>query len=234
MVRQKSRQKYSYGAAGLLVFTGMLAAAMGAEKYLSRPFTEWSQGDVKKILNTSPWSKLGDLTFEQRSRRSGANEGNIAAGGRSDTGIGGDNPLNSVGYVLIWYTRIPRLATIRLTQLQQGLSAADAEKAAAAPPEQAWRFILQSRALVRIDPLMLREAQSKTQLVRDDGARLAVAEVMPAQGVLNLVFPLEGADGRPFLTEQIKKFTFESSVNGAPVRARFNVADCLVDGKLER
>jgi hypothetical protein len=142
--------------------------------------------------------------------------------------------LRYVPYKLIWYTKIPRLAAIREKVLQKALSPENAAKYAQAQPEDAWRFALESQMLGRLSPERIVEAEKSTKLVRDDGANVQAQEITGGRQMVYILFPLVDTDGKPFLTEQTKKFTFETEILGSLMRHSFKIADCLVDGKLER
>jgi hypothetical protein len=217
----------------ILIFVLAASVALTAEKYLSKPYTEWTENDVKNILTRSPWVKAGELSVDTGARASaGTSKG--PANERTKEQEKAGEALRYVPYKVVWYTKIPRLAAIREKVLQKAMTQEDAAKYAQAQPEDAWRFALESQLLGRMSPEKIQEADKTTKLVRDDGAAVEVQKVIPGRQMMYFLFPLNGGDGKPFLTEQTKKFTFETEVLGSLTRQSFKVADCLVNGKLER
>ena len=212
-----------------IVLVAALAAAIAftAEKYLSKPYFQWTEGDVKSILNRSPWVKQGEFSFDTGASASVYSKGRDYEKTKADEKA----LVRYVPYKLTWYTKIPRLAAIRSRQLQKLISSEEAARFAEAIPEEAWRFALESRSLGQMS---IEEAEKTTRLVRGDNASLPVQRVTGDRQIMYFLFPLQGPDGKPFLTEQTKKFTFETKAMGNVMRHSFNVADCLVDGKLDR
>ena len=217
----------------LLVLTSLLAAE---EKWKSKPFTAWSEGEAKKVLNSSPWVKLGDLTSYRQSARmstSGrAGSAGGAAGGRSDP-LGGENLQRNIPYKLIWYSLVPRQASTRLIQLQRNLSDGEAKELVQQDrPGALWKFILITAATRGGGRGILEQMQETSVLIRDDGERIAAAKIEPlVNGPVNLYFPME-RDGKPFLLETTKEFRLETQIGDLTLNSKFKIQDCLVEGKL--
>ncbi len=217
----------------ILILLLTVSVALTAEKYLSKPYTEWTANDVKNILTRSPWVKAGEISVDTGARASGGGSkgpGNERTREQEKAG----EALRYVPYRVVWYAKIPRLAAIREKVLQKTMTQEDADIFAGAQPEDAWRFALESRLIGQMSPEKIQEAEKTTKLVRDDGAAIEVQKIIPGRQMMYFLFPLNGGDGRPFLTEQNKKLTFETEVLGSLTKQSFKVADCLVNGKLER
>ena len=210
-----------------------VSVALTAEKYLLKPYSEWSANDVKNILSRSPWVKSGELSIDTGARPSVGGTGGPPNQVTRDQQKAGE-ALRYVPYKLIWYTKIPRLAAIRERVLQGSLTPEDAAVHAQAQPEEAWRFALESQLLSRISPDGIQEATKTTRLIRDDGAAIEAQKIQAGRQMVYFLFPLPGADGKPFLTEESKKLTFETKALGSLMRHSFKISDCLVNGKLER
>lgn len=223
------------------IFLGLLAilTLLGAEeKWRTRPFTTWSEGDAKKILNGSQWAKIGDLTSYRASARmspsgKAGSAGGMAGGRGGDSSIGGENLQRNIPFRLIWYSLIPRQASTRIIQLQKNLSDEETTRLAEEdkPPGQ-WKFILITGATRGGGRGILEQLQETSLLIREDGEKLGASTVEPLRsGAINFYFPME-KDGKAFLTESMKEFRFETQIGDLMLGQKFKIQDCLVDGKL--
>ena len=52
-------------AASVLLLAALTAAVLSAAAEWDKPFTEWSDKDVEKLLNESPWAGKATLTHER-------------------------------------------------------------------------------------------------------------------------------------------------------------------------
>jgi hypothetical protein len=71
----------------LLMFVAA-AALWAADVWVAKPYTEWTDKDLQKIMSDSPWAKKVSVTFENVGRGGGA----AAAGGGSGKGGGRGGP----------------------------------------------------------------------------------------------------------------------------------------------
>jgi len=205
--------------------------SFAAEDWKAKPFTQWNQGEAKKIITNSPWTKIGDVLYEAQLQRS---QGRVNAQNLGN--LGGDNPNRTVPFQLTWYTKVPRQASCRLLQLDKKFSDEEAgQMVERDKPKDQWKFIFKSSLAMSVRQQADEEAQAITFLKRDDGVKLQVAQIEdpPGSGYVNYLFPMNLPDGSAFIADGTKEFSFETQVRGSLVRSRFKVADCRLNGLLE-
>src|ERR1041384_4679150 len=123
-------------------FASALAWLRAGEKgfWVAKPYSEWSEKEVDKLLKNSPWSKpvtLSSIAIESRSgsdleRRSGGRSfpgatepgpetgGGVGRGpGEGRGGVGGASARPSVTVYISWYARPIREALARRIQLHK-------------------------------------------------------------------------------------------------------------------
>lgn len=211
--------------------TNHRSLVFAADDWKTKPFTQWSQGEAKKITTNSPWTKIGDVLYEAQLQRS---QGRVNAQNLGN--LGGDNPNRAVPFQLTWYTKIPRQASCRQLQLIQKFSDEEAARMVEQDkPKDQWKFIFKSSLAMAVRQQADDAAQAITFLKRDDGVKLQVAQIEdpPGSGYVNYLFPMYLPDGSAFINDSTKEFSFETRVRGSLVRAKFKVADCRLNGLLE-
>lgn len=219
----------------LLLFL-LLAANVPAQKFLSKPFTEWKKDDALKIVNDSAWSKTfqsteaaatADMQAVQRGQRQTANRGGGDPG--SVNRSGGRAPLiarlHSAPYI--------RQALIRIRQLNANydkMSADDKTKFDAATKGFLDCDICNDYYVVTMtqytdssgetinegifESLKLEDLKGSVTLVNDKDEKRELYEFTPAKGGGDSsIFFFKRLDdqGKPLLTPDSKSLEFRFS-----------------------
>ena len=118
------------------VVTLMATSLFAADVWKEKPYQDWSEKDVRKILNESPWAKRVEIeTNEQSSavRGGGEETSSGSEGGGDGEGSSGekgrDEKRGSVVFMVRWVSsRTMREAWVRGEVLQKRIAAADTAK----------------------------------------------------------------------------------------------------------
>lgn len=231
----------------------LLAASVSAQKI--KPWTEWTEKDVTKILNDSAWgqtqteggaesqpSSTSAITQTTAGRRE---DSSTSAAQRVESGDKKDSPAMHYRVRLLSAKPI-RAAIVRMIELQ----GAPAEKVAQWRPfvdrdfgdyivititvegTDRKRMGQALQEISQVDPELLK---SKTYLERKDGKRVALMEYRAPTDALGakLVFP-RVFEGKPFIDTNSGeiRFTLEAGKT-LKINRRFKVAEMMYDGKLE-
>ena len=214
----------------VLFIVGLTSPAFG-QKFLQKPYTEWSLDEVKKLLNEAPWSNqyqseqgLMASTVEQSQREqadnrlSGADRGNLGRG-------------NVPAPVIIQlYSALPlRQALVRTRQLgakYDKLNPEDKAKFDASTAATLNCSLCKDYYIVtltktkdkseRIDDgifqtLTLENLKGKVWLVNDKGEKLELFQFTPPKGAGEsavFFFKRNKEDGKPFFSEADKEIKF--------------------------
>lgn len=217
---------------GPALFTLVLGAtAFAADFWLSKPYAEWSEKEVLKLLSNSPWAKPIDISV--RSRK------DTQAGLSADERFGqeGASSTRVLKATLVWNGRTVRMAQVRQKQIK-GV-AADAEKDKAfidGPDKDFYVFVLQAREFQEMTEMTPEQFVAGTKLVI--GGKKSQKTAVPqkvelpseAKGsVAVFFFPREG---NPITTDD-KEVTFITNVGDKELSHGFDLADMMSDSNLD-
>jgi hypothetical protein len=98
-----------HAISGLLLTLGAGAVSLwGADFWTAKPFTEWSEKDALKMIQSSPWAKEYSIAMP------GSGGGGGDSSGKSKKGAGGDTMAQDTGgmgaginLVIRWQTALP-------------------------------------------------------------------------------------------------------------------------------
>lgn len=236
----------------LLVLIGPHAVSAQWNK---KPYTEWSEKDVSRLLENSPWSQT--QTFTDTSKNFSTSGGTTAIA-----------DLINVNFRIRFLSAKPvRQAIIRSVELQQkgklpDQMAAQLKAFAAADfpdyiivtvlceSDKASNMLQQGLSLLQ--KLKTSELKNNTYLVGKDGERLFLQEYQsPRNDGLGarFVFP-RMVNGKPFITPESGEILFHSDLSGGSglnstipnssgrssgftLSTRYKVKEMMFDGKLE-
>lgn len=228
----------------LAAFTLCLYAA---DFWQSKPFTEWSDKDVRRMLDNSPWAKLCIVATAGQSGSAKGRAPSLNAGGSSNTpsdmpassrrggtpDVGGSVP--TVNLTVRWESAMPvRQAMVKLKFASEAGTSAEAKMALESPSEY---YVLSVAGVPRSD-LPGDTEELKKQMVSQ--ARLLIKGKDPIKAVdfmtraagMNseglFAFPKD-----PPIVEQDKEIEFVARIGELSVRQRFRLKDMLVNGKLD-
>ena len=228
----------------LLLFTWALTISAQWDK---KPYTEWTDADVQKMLNNSPWSRTHSFTsaaalFRTPSNASPANQpGTIA-------------PPNSVyvNFRVRFFSAKPiRQALSRMIELQKK-KGMDEQLAAQLKAFAAGEFLDYVIVTVTCDSTQpganfqealgllqktgTGEIKNDTFLETKGGQRVFLQEYQPPRGDgfgARFIFP-RLVDGKPFITTEGDEVRFYSHLSETyKLDQRFKIKNMLYDGKLE-
>jgi hypothetical protein len=217
----------------------LAAHLYAADFWQTKPFTEWNDKDVQKLLQSSPWAKPVTVAM--------AGAGGANSGGLGDfTGLGvhkGIHPSDSgapggapiVSLIVRWQSAKPvREAVIKAKFGNEAGTSAEAKKAL---EEQGENYIISVSGLPQstlggnadefrrqmLDRGMLvikgRDPIKPIDFIAEDGGRTA-------QG--RFVFPKTDP-----ITEDDKEVEFVVKIREVNIRQKFNVKDMRYNGKLD-
>jgi hypothetical protein len=241
-----------------IVFTVIFALSIGAEAQKKmKPWTEWSEKEVNKMLNDSAWGQTQTETNTSEmfytpttSNRNPIGNRPLDNPGGSDTNDrssqGALNQATSVNYRIRLLTAKPiRQALARRAQMQNPELA---EKLKAFAEQQTDKYIVvavdydstdrrfSGPAMQVFNSANTGVLKNNTYLENKDGKRLFLQEyIAPINDGMGakFVFP-KIIDNEPFVNEQGGFLRFYSEVaKNIKLNMRFKIADMMYDGKLE-
>lgn len=240
--------------AALLLFVFAFAVVAGAQKKM-KPWTEWSEKEVNKMLNDSAWGQTqtdtntSELFYSPTSQNRATSRPLDPAGG-SDTNDrnaqGAFNQATSVNYRIRLLTAKPiRQAIARRAQIQNPQLA---ERLQAFAEQQTDQFIVVAVDYDSTDrrlsgPAMQLFNSANTGLLKNasylenkDGKRLFLQEyIAPINDGMGakFVFP-RALEGQPFVNEGSGYLRFYSELGkNIKLNMRFKISDMMYDGRLE-
>lgn len=235
------------------------AALMGADFWQAKPFTDWNDKDVQKMLQSSPWAKpfsvalAGGANSSTGGKRGGSTSNPTApmggpAGTADQGGLGryasskgdpGDSGLgagaSTVNLIVRWQSAMPiREAVIKAKYGDEAATSPEAKKALQKPIEH---YILAVGGVPR-NALQGDADELKKRMLAD--GMLSVKGKDPIRPV---DFMMEG-EGRTAevlfafpktapITEEDREVEFVIRIGDFSIRQKFRLKDMLVNGKLD-
>lgn len=240
-MRRKSKpgMKFALALAAFSLFA--------ADSWQSKPYTEWNDKDVQKILSSSPW--VHSVTISGDSARSygdlsAINQVNHPAGMPSATGPGsgqgrdrmGDGdiagPETHITFTVLWQSAMPvKQALVRRRFGAEAVGSVDAKKFLDETPGY---VIAVSGPISEKD----RAPQAKAEILQrttlsvkgKDSVRATDMVVNPSGKVTEAVFVFP--KGTPFTLED-KEVEFSTQFGPVTVKNKFHLKDMVVNGTLQ-
>ena len=216
----------------------------------NKKYTEWSEKEIRKVLEKSPWAKTVTLTFLAESwSGQGAGGGppladqpiQVGRGGRGAPLIsGGGGPRTAGRQVLVrWESALPVRRALDRQQVQAGnLTPEQAEQYFEQAPSE-YEVVLGGTPMVEMTDTTLEEVKASTYLKTGDKQRITAQDVRVSQlpeeslaegQVPNLYFAFPRAT--PIELRQ-KSVEFFAEVGQFKIKKKFKLKDMLFKGKLE-
>jgi hypothetical protein len=221
---------------------GVVMASLGAwaaDVWSSKPYTDWSEKDIQKILTDSPWARPVTVTLDYPRRMAPAGGAGIAeSGGGLGAGQAQSRPSDGrmgppeAKLIVRWQSS---------AVIQQALVKAQfGDKAATSPEAQKRLEPNPAYYVIAIEnvpgSLVPAGPEAKAALLAATVLAVKDKEPMVAQDVL---FVENGGEAR-FLFRRGAAFTaddkqaeFATKFGKTSVKARFGLKDMLIGGKLE-
>ena len=241
----KKLNRVGITCAPVIVFVCALSISAQWNK---KPYTEWSEKDVKKVLNDSPWGQTQVYSDTSNEFKRGVSRGALGAGDSTS----GDYSASHLNIrIRLLSSRPVRQAFSRLIVLMQKGSvpdqlaaslkgfvekdpgpyvvvAVDADANESKSEIREFRTLMDSRALA--------DLKHNTYLSGKGGERVYLAQYLPPQKDnlgAKFVFP-RLVNGEPFITPETNEVRFYSEFSDKfKLDMRFKIKDMVVDGKLE-
>jgi len=240
-----------------LVFLWALCV-WAADVWTAKPFTDWGEKDIQKVLSDSPWTAkitiMGGPAAFAGPTGGGKGGGGGRGGGRggpqgdsanSDPGVdggggpgggGGDfNVPSGVSVTLLWQTALPIKQA--LIKRQYGAEAGTSPEAKAKLDRQEQVYVL---TLAGMPGFTLGAAQGDKKAALLDVTTLTVAGKPPLKAVDVQVTGGRGTGNVSFLFPRTTTFTaedkdleFSSKFDKTPVKKKFKLKDMVFNGKVE-
>jgi len=211
----------------------LLAYAGPKDFWEAKPYTEWSDKEVEKILlKNSPWTH----TYLPNIPSSSTSIGSTSSGGSRGGGSQGGSQI-----IINWYSRPIREAVVR----QILLNRPDAPKAQLDQilnhKSEYLEMLVTGYSLgggrsrgssAGEDPLA--RFKKDTCIVKKDNTRIPLVNVLTpktAGGAATLQFAKE-VDGKPAITAEDKEVTLQIRFGESVFKFKFKMADMMVRGEL--
>jgi len=231
-----------YVAAWLIVLLAGIACAAG-DVWKSKPFAQWDEKDVRKILSESPWSKVTQVPASWAAGDSSGStlpsatqehspDGGVMGGGKTSGGPPSAPQVTQANFVVRWISsRTVREALLRSAVLGGKMKQEDAEKQAAQPVES-YQVMVVGTDMTPFQGADEKDLASRAFLTsKKTKQRIAATGVEFQRGpdgksvqALAFNFPKQAAGGEPTIGTSEKEVEFSCSAGGANIRTSFDVS----------
>ena len=225
--------------AGLLI---LFAFCLMAADFWKKPYTEWNDKDVAKMLTDSPWARS---TGVEMKFPGGGGFGPPPGGGGGGFGGGGARggpagdqsapPPPSVEIVARCESSLPMRQALVLRKFgAEAQKSADAQKALAEEPKS-YEIVLSGPMgmFLRGGPDQLKQTLTEVTSLssaRTGAIKPTAVEIGPPGRTMDVLFVFPRS--MPFTVDD-KEVEFATKLGTANVRYKFRLKDMVVNGKLE-
>jgi hypothetical protein len=227
-----------------------------AEFWATKPFTEWNEKEVAKILSDSPWTEKVSLSSGAGPSASAPSGGGGGGGGRgggrssgpqgdsttADPGIGGGDAggfsggPSSVTVSLLWQTALPIKQALIKRQYGNEAGTSPEAKAKLDRVDQVYAL-----TLIGMPTYTLAAAQGDKKAALLDSTMITVSGKPPLKATDVQVSGGRGPTGNvSFLfprtttfTAEDKEMEFSSKFDKTTVKKKFKLKDMVFNGKVE-
>lgn len=231
--------------ASFVLGLGAAIAWAGGDPWKSKPYQQWDEKDVRKILSDSPWSKIvqvpaawktgGDSAGVPDPATASASQEHSPNGGIMGDRGGGAPPaapqVPQATFVVRWVSaRTVREAILRSAVLSGRMKEEDAEKQASLAVEVYQVLIVgqdmkpfqgaDEKSLIEKTYLLTKKTKQKVAAVGVEFQRGTDGKTVQA---IAFAFPRKTAGGEATIASDEKSVEFYSSVAGANIRAGFDI-----------
>jgi hypothetical protein len=238
-------RKLILGSLAISILASLAWAA--GDPWKSKPYTQWDEKDVRKILSDSPWSKLvqvpaawntgGDSVGAPDPNLPSATQEHSPDGGVMGQGMGAPKPgaapqIPQAAFAVRWFSaRTTREALLRGQVLGGQMKEEEAEKRAALPVDT------YQVAIAGPDMKPFQGADEKALLAKTYLTTKKTKQKIPAAAVefergpdgktvlaAVFIFPKKSESGEQTIAADEKGAEFSCSVGGANIRAAFEIS----------
>ncbi|HTA47543.1 MAG TPA: hypothetical protein VK789_34120 [Bryobacteraceae bacterium] len=223
--------------AGLLI---LLAFCLMAADFWKKPYTEWSDKDVTKMMTDSPWAKSASITMSFPGGGGAAPAFGGGGGGRGGgrggpEGDQGPPPPPSIEIVARCESALPmRQALVRKKFGAEAEKSADAQKVLAEEPNS-YEIVLSGSMgmFLRGGPDQLKQSLTEVTSLstpRTGAIKPTTIEIGPPGKTMDVLFVFPRS--MPFTVDD-KEVEFATKLGTSNVKYKFRLKDMLVNGKPE-
>ncbi len=220
----------------VLIFLMAAGAGRGGKFWEEKPFTEWSEKEVRKLLFDSPWVKkwrynVPEMAIITRDRFPRSTTSDVTEI------IPKERHIREQTYYISWVSALPwKQAIVRYNQLQGNpLDVIQIERFLSAPES-----CIQINITISDPELLSLNLRDKmmemTYLQTKTGKRIPLLDYHPPtrenERVALFIFPRE-EDGKSLITLEDKEVTFTTRLDNLTLRCKFKLKDMVINGKLE-
>lgn len=229
----------------LLLLCGAGAIVLlAADSWQKKPFTEWGEKEIRKILDDSPWARTMDIIAgapgdsrglaQSNSPLAGAGGGPGGGGGGmgrrggGDAGMGDESRVRTVRLVMRFVSALPiRQAMMRARYGDEVGKSPEAARVLSNPD----KYYVVAIAGLRRPPKNVQAIKEGSTLRAKGKEPFGPIEVRTESGMIVLFFPREGnavavEDGEVEVKVQLPDLA-------SPIRGSFKLKNMVYDGKLE-
>jgi hypothetical protein len=225
------------------LFAVALIASAGGDPWKSKPFQQWSEGDVKTIFESSPWARPNlQPSGAWRPLGSGTTSGVGVFGRSTDVADGGaSKEKDATGkaqiYTVMWWSsRTIRAASVRKAVIHGTMTAADAEKMVADAPDEFQIYVGSTNMSIFekrgekafMDAAYLETKKSKQQIAPKEVTFQRNADDKVVGVIFH--FPKNDKSGEPLIARDEKEVDFFLRVADARLNTDFDPRK-MVDSK---
>ena len=232
--------------AGFVLSVAAALAWAGSDPWKSKPFGQWDEKDVRKILGDSPWSKIVEVTAAWKTggdssgvpdpATSSATQEHSPSGGIMGERGSGAAPappqVPQATFIVRWVSaRTARKAVLRSAVLSGRMKEEDAEKQAALQVEVFQVLIVgqdmkpfqgaDEKAMLEKTYLLTKKTKQKIAAVGVEFQRGSDGKTVQA---IAFAFPKKIASGEATIAADERNVEFYCSVAGANIRASFDLS----------
>jgi hypothetical protein len=225
----------------LAVLLAALASAAG-DVWKSKPFSQWDEKDIRKILSDSPWSKAVQVPAAWTAGGASSTElpsatqehapgGGIMGGGMGAPSAPSAPQVSQATFVVRWISsRTIREALLRSAVLGGKMKEEEAEKQAAQLMD-VYQVMVVGQDMRPFQGVDEKELVAKTYLTtKKTKQKIAATGVQFDRGpdgktvlVAAFTFPKQTSGGEPAIAADEKAVEFLCSVGGADIRVNFEI-----------
>jgi len=224
----------------LLLGFSVILWAGAKDFWQSKPYTEWTEKEVEKMLTDSPWVQKWYYDPSRYSIQQRDPSGELLrAQQREASSLRSQMPTQPFTLLIAWSNARPwKAAVMRNQQLATGTS----------NPEQEKAFIEGKEPLIRIqvmstNPRLLRELTTEQlqentylEVKAKKKTKLPIARYAPPDknnpNVALYIFPKEH-EGNPVLSPEVKEIIFRTLIVKAEIEVKFKTKDMTVNNQIE-
>ena len=228
----------------LIILLMAVGVGIGGKFWEKKPYNEWTEKEVQKLLFDSPWVKRWryspprtDVIPPSREIPVETGEPDRRTPIEKPTPTPEERFTREQTYYISWVSALPmKQAMVRYAQLQrQPLDVIQVERFLNAPDS-----FIRINVTTNNPELLLSTLKEKilkeTYLETKTKKRLPLLDYLPPtrenRRVALFIFPRE-EDGKPLLTLEDKEVTFHTRLDNLTLKCKFKLKDMVVNGKLE-